>query len=126
MKTILSKKNILSIFVISFFVLLAFGSGSDDNKKADGTKKTDREILIEKQFSAWDGSHPQLESMIKEAMNDPDSYEHVETVYWDLQDHLVIRTTYSGKNAFGGRVKNWVKAKVDFEGNVLEIIDEGS
>lgn len=126
MKNNLKKKHIISILVVGFFVFLAFGSGESEKKNSDGTVKTERQILIEKQFSAWDGSHPELERMIKDAMNDPDSYEHIETVYWDLQDHLVIRTTYSGKNAFGGRVKNWVKAKVDFYGNVLEIIDEGS
>ncbi len=56
-------------------------------------------------------------------MNDPDSYEHVETVYWDMTDYVVVQTTYSGKNAFGGRVKNSVKAKADNNGNIIEIID---
>lgn len=42
-----------------------------------------RKKKIESQFSAWDGSHRNLERIIKEAMNDPDSYDHVETVYWD-------------------------------------------
>ena len=58
-------------------------------------------------------------------MNDPDSYEHVETIFWDMNEYLVVRTTYRGKNVFGGVVKNYVKAKVDFNGNVLEIIEEG-
>lgn len=81
---------------------------------------------IEKGFSAWDGSHRQLERFIKEAMNDPDSYSHVETVFWDRGDHLVVRTTYRGKNAFGGVVKEWVKAKADLDGNLLEIIEHSN
>ena len=39
-----------------------------------------REQRIQEQFSPWDGSHRGLESFIQRAMNDPDSYEHVETV----------------------------------------------
>ena len=58
-------------------------------------------------------------------MNDPDSYDHFETVYWDKGDHLIVRTTFRGKNAFGGVVKNWVKAKVDLNGNVIEVIEQG-
>jgi len=57
-------------------------------------------------------------------MNDPDSYDHVETVYWDRGDHLVVRTTFRGKNAFGGIVKNSVKAKVSLDGQVLQIIEQ--
>jgi len=85
-----------------------------------------RKENIQKLFSAWDGSHRGLEKIIKDAMNDPDSYKHVETVYWDMGDHLVVRTTYRGKNAFGGVVKNWVKAKIGLDGKVLEIIEQGT
>lgn len=59
-------------------------------------------------------------------MNDPDSYKHLETECWDMKTYLVVRTTYSGKNAYGGRVKAWVKVKVDLDGNILEVMDEGS
>jgi len=88
--------------------------------------QAERKKQIEKQLSGWDGSHIQLTKLIKKAMNDPDSYEHDETVYWDMGSHLVVRTTYRGKNAFGGVVRNWVKAKTDIEtGTVLEIIEQG-
>ena len=57
-------------------------------------------------------------------MNDPDSYEHVETVYWDRDDHLVVSTTFRGKNAFGGTVSNTVKAKVSLDGQDIEIVEQ--
>ena len=120
-------KHLLSVMAVCLFIFLAFGSDDDDQKKnADGTPKTERQLKIEKQFSAWDGSPNNLKKAIKDAMNDPESFEHVETKYWDMKDHLVVLTTYRGKNAFGGKVKNWVKAKVDMEGNVLEIIEQGN
>lgn len=120
--------HLLSALIACFFIVLAFGSDDEkkEEKNADGTPKTERQIKLEKQFSAWDGSHLELTRIIKKAMNDPDSYEHVETNYWDMNDHIVVRTTYSGKNAFGGRVKNWVKAKFDDEGKLIEIMEEGN
>lgn len=92
---------------------------------AEAKRKEKRKKRIESGFSAWDGSHRGLTKVIKAAMNDPKSYEHVKTVYWDRGNHLVVRTTFRGKNAFGGVVPNWIKAKVDLDGNVLAIIEQG-
>lgn len=78
---------------------------------------------IERGFSSWDGSHRGLTRSIKEIMNDPSSYEHVKTVYWDRNDHLIVQTTFRGKNAFGALVINRMKAKVDLDGNVLKVIE---
>ena len=78
---------------------------------------------IERQFSAWDGSHRKLESLIKSSMNNPASYEHVKTVYSQTKDHLVVRTTFRGTNAFGAIVTNAVKARVNIsDGEVVEIL----
>jgi hypothetical protein len=120
--------HLLSALIACFFIVMAFGSDDEkkEEKNEDGTPKTERQIKLEKQFSAWDGSHVELTKIIKKAMNDPNSYDHVETNYWDMKNHIVVRTTYSGKNAFGGRVKNWVKAKFDDEGKLIEIMEEGN
>jgi hypothetical protein len=85
----------------------------------------ERQKLIEAQFSVWDGSHINLEKLIKKNMNDPGSYKHVETRYSDMNDHLIVRTTFRGKNAFGAVVVNWVKAKVDLNGNIVSLIEQG-
>jgi hypothetical protein len=90
-------------------------------KTAEGSRKE----RLERGFSAWDGSHRGLTKVIKESMNDPKSYEHVETRYADKGDHLIVKTTFRGKNAFGGVVPNWVIAKTDLDGNVLEVIAQG-
>jgi hypothetical protein len=81
-----------------------------------------RQKNIESQFSAYDGSHRNFERVIKASMNDEDSYEHIETKYWDMGDHLIIQTSFSGKNAFNATVKNYMKARVSLEGQVLEIL----
>jgi hypothetical protein len=84
-----------------------------------------RKERIEAQFSGWDGSHRNLEKIIKKSMHNPDSYKHTETVYWDRGDHLVVKTTYRGTNAFGGVVTNWTMARVDLDGTVTEIVGQG-
>lgn len=103
-------------------------SSSAPKVSAPVKAKTPEEIRqerIRKGFSLWDGSHRELEKIIKKSMNDPDSYVHVETAYDDKGDHLLVKTTFRGKNAFGGVVKNWVIAKADLDGNIIGIISKG-
>lgn len=98
-----------------------------DRKARELAREREEERIkrIKRGFSEWDGSHKGLTKVIKSMMNDPGSYKHVETMYWNQGDHLIVRTSFRGKNAFGGIVLNWVKAKVDLDGNVLEIIEQG-
>lgn len=85
--------------------------------------KKARDKKIQALFSPWDGSLPALETAIKNRMNNPDSYKHVETVYWDKGSYLLVRTTFRGTNGFGAVVTERVFAKVDLNGNVIEILN---
>lgn len=86
-------------------------------------KKQDRKKMISSYFSPWDGSCTILENYIKENMNDPDSYKHVETRYGDYGDYLTIRTKYRGKNAFGGTVTNYAAIKIDLNTKKITVIE---
>ncbi len=57
-------------------------------------------------------------------MNDPESYEHVETRFRDDGNSIFVITEFRGKYAFGGKVKITVSARVVFEGNVIEVINQ--
>jgi hypothetical protein len=81
-----------------------------------------RKKRIESTFSAWDGSHRGLVEYVKNNMNDPRSFEHVETKYGDRGNHLIVEMRFRGKNAFGGVVVNSVRARCGLDGNVIEII----
>ncbi len=120
MKIKWSTWKIVGVFAFIFFVVIVYSSYQEQTPVEEPRKER-----IEKQFSSWSGSHYGLTKLIKEAMNDPNSFEHVETVYVDKGEYLKVKTTYRGKNAFGGVVKNWVWAKVDLKGNVIEIIEQG-
>lgn len=132
------KKNIGCLGVIGILILLGIFSSLFDKQNKTTTSsstsgtassvKTPEELRkerVERAFSPWDGSQRKLEAFIKESMNDPDSYDHVKTVYWDKGSYLIVMTTFRGKNAFGGVVKNWVKAKTDLDGNIIEILETG-
>lgn len=131
-------KKIGCLGIIGILILLGMFSGlfnkqntsttSSSKSSTTSSVKTADEIRkerIERAFSPWDGSHRNLERFIKESMNDPSSYDHIKTVYWDNGSYLVIKTDFRGKNAFGGIVKNWVRAKADLDGNIIEIIETG-
>ena len=93
------------------------------NAKAQAKKN--RKEKIEKQFSPWDGSHTKLKNIIKQNMNDPDSFEHDKTVYWDKGHYLLVLTNFRGRNGFGGMARNYFKAKFTLNGDLMEIVESG-
>ena len=97
-------------------------ASSDQTGRAKLTPKAVRQKQIEKQFSAQNGVHLGLEKAIKDNMNDPDSYEHIHTAYFDEGNYLAVFTHFLGRNGNNGVVNNEVIAKVDLQGTVLEII----
>lgn len=112
--------------VFSIIVVLLFGGYlkcqmAPPKPKAPQT----REERIKSQFSGWDGSRYGLTKLIKESMNNPKSYENAETRYIDKGDFLIVSTRFRGTNIFGGVVENWIMAKVDLDGNVIEVIAQG-
>jgi len=47
----------------------------------------------------------------------------LESLYWEHDNYLIVMTTFRGKNVFGGVVKNFIKAKVDLEGNIIKVLE---
>lgn len=75
-----------------------------------------------RQFSKWDGSHVTSVAAIKAAINDPDSFKHGETVYFQRKDGTIkVLTTFYARNGFGGMVKALAETIVDAQGNVLKL-----
>lgn len=91
--------------------------------QAAATAKAERRQKIEEQFSGYDGSHRKFERLIKQSMNDPDSYDHVETKYSDKGSFIRVFCTFRGKNAFGGLVKNTKVADFTIDGTFLQEVE---
>lgn len=115
-----NKKIATWVIIIGTLVSIIYFTSSEKTP----TPQEARKARIEKQFSPSDGSHINLTKLIKESMNDPESYENVNTNYIDEDSIIVVSQSYTGKNAFGGRVKGYVRAKVDTLGNVLSILEQ--
>ncbi|HBV85743.1 MAG TPA: hypothetical protein DEF42_03590 [Desulfosporosinus sp.] len=92
--------------------------------KAIADAQADYKAWVDGQFSAWDGSNRHLVSLLKDNLNDPKSFDHVETVYWDKGDHLIIKMTYRAKNGFGGLVLQNVTGKSDYKTQTISIISQ--
>lgn len=73
-------------------------------------------------FSAWNGYNRELVRLVKIRMNDRKSFEHVNTSYTLLDDYAIVVMEFRGKNKFGALVLNSVKAKVNYDCEVLEIV----
>lgn len=85
--------------------------------------KMDYKEWIDNQFSAWDGSHMDLVNLVKGNMNDPKSFEHVETKYVDNGDNLTIFMKFRGTNAFGGKILNTVTGIADYKTSTIKIVE---
>lgn len=77
---------------------------------------------FQKYLSDWDGSFPPLKDYIKENINDPSSFEHVQTGYIVRDGWVEVKTIYRAKNGFGALVKEAVIAKASNDGKLLEIL----
>jgi len=90
--------------------------------QAEAERKNEiREKFEKTLMSSWDGSNRALERYIKANMNDPKSYEHIETRYSINYDKgvAVLMTKFRGKNAFGGVVVNACVATQDINSGKL-------
>lgn len=86
---------------------------SEENSISPGNSKEVAMKANEKYFSAWNGSNPEFVKVIKDRMNDPDSFQHVETSYADKGSYLRIQMTFRGKNAFDATVTSIVTCTFD-------------
>lgn len=103
-----------------------------ENNKLTKVQREEIEIEIksirtlefaDKNISAWDRSNPKLVSATKKRMENPDSFEHIETTFDYKKDMVEATMTFRGNNAFGGKVLNVVKGIFDYDGNLIEIAD---
>lgn len=114
------------ILAVVFLIMVLSGGKSTNTDLDKPDAPPSREQQIKAGFSSWNGAHYGLEKLIKKAMNNPDSYEHVKTIYSEEADGLVVTTQYRGTNGFGGVVTNKIMAKTDLNGNVIAILYQGS
>lgn len=109
------------IGLVIIIAVVKFSCKGSDESSESSKKQIPRKDRIDKQFS-YDGSHKKLKEYIKSILNDPDSYENIKTVFWDRDSIIVVKTEFTAKNGYGGRVRNIIMANCDtLEGNIIKI-----
>ncbi len=116
------KKGCLILTVLIAIIVSVAAITCDNEPKKFLTKQEIHQQNIQKLFSGWDGSHIKLTEKIKKTLNDPKSFEHIETTYKDMDSFLIVNTTFTAKNGFGGTLKNEVIIISDTLGNITEIL----
>jgi len=85
--------------------------------------KTKDELIKEKFTSSLDGCPQDMKQRVKKLMNDPNSFECIETNVISRKDGYVLIMQFRGKNEFGGVVKNVAKAEYDAEGEFSTFVN---
>lgn len=112
------------VVVIGGIILFSMVFGSPtQNQSQPRTPEQIRTQQIQQHFSAWNGAHEGLEPLVKSQLLSPDSYEHIETRYTDRGEYLIVTMKYEASNAFGVKIRQFVKAKTTIDGKVLEILE---
>ncbi len=74
-------------------------------------------------LSAWDGSHPEFVKAVQDRLNDPDSFQHDDTLVWtvrpDGRNQIVM--AFRAKNGFGGTVRH--KAAGTFDNKTCSFVE---
>ena len=96
------------------------------NKQQSDYEANDPKGRIERHFSKYDGSYTKFRNYIKDNLNDPSSFEHVETRYTDNKDGTVnVIMKYRGKNAFGGIITKYAKCTLNTStGDFSDVVTE--
>lgn len=74
-------------------------------------------------FTGMDGYNLPLVKYVKEHLHNPDSFEHVETKFILKDSYALVFMKYRAKNGFNALILNTITAKVDFDCQVVEIIE---
>lgn len=84
----------------------------------------ERKANFEKEcFTGLDGYNLSLVNLVKENMNDDDSFEHVETKYKMMNEYAIVTMKFRGNNKFGAKVLNTITAKINYDCQVIKIIE---
>lgn len=83
-------------------------------------------IALEKKYEKintliTNGRFLDLEMVIREGLNDTDSFEHVLTEMEDKGKYVLVRITARAKNGFGAKILTQFDAKLGFDGSIISI-----
>lgn len=93
------------LLLITTCCLIMWGCG-----ESSSSTNYDSENEITKWMSKYDGSIFEFEYEVKKLLDDPDSFEHVETA---ASSSAKVKMTFRAKNKFGAKVLNTAYADLN-------------
>lgn len=104
------------MIVVLVVIIYAWCTGRKERVKEEAQNPAERCL------SDWDGSHKGLVDATKALMNDPGSFNHVETRYSYTPggNEVFLTMTFRGKNGFGGTVTQTVTGTIDRDCNLTK------
>jgi len=108
----------ISLSILVLVIVISIASGGSDNSKSDKPVVTRKE-RVDALFSDWDGDQDAVKDWIKSQLNDPDSYKNIATKFKDEGDSILVRTEFTAKNGFGGRLRYLCYAYIDSAGHFM-------
>ena len=108
---------IIAVIAALFWIITPSDSGEAENDRNTPQAK------VERQFHPWDGRHRALEDLVVDNLNDPNSFEHLESRYTHNESERTIRVwmDYTASNRMGGTVRGTAIAVFDYDGDVVDI-----
>lgn len=73
-------------------------------------------------LSNYDGSFPPLVEYTKKNLQNPKTFEHVETGFIIREEYVEVKMVYRAENGFGAHRKESIVAAVDEKGYLIEIL----
>lgn len=114
-------RKLFVAFLIMFVGPMLFFKIACSGKEVKLSKSELHKKNIEKMF-LWDGG-PQRElfNLVNNDLNDPKSFEHINTYWIEGNGAISIIMTFTAKNGFGGTMKKTVSVESDTLGHITKI-----
>lgn len=122
-------KDCVILIVVGIVLLFVMESclGGDDKHIINAPKleQIEKPLTMEekfkKDFMIDDDKCPSMDLYIKKNMNlrDPESYQHIKTVFFSQSDTIVVMIRFRSKNGFGGYEEGIVKSDIK-NGKILD------
>lgn len=110
-----------SIIIVALFTTLSAASPDQNLMAQSATNLKARQIS--KLFTGPDGTHLNLAIIIQAGLSNLDSFQHQQTTYVDKGEYLVVNMHYQAEGASGEAIDRFARAKVDFTGKVISILE---
>lgn len=79
--------------------------------------------FIDRSNKTYSGLTPEMRDNLKARLNFPDTFSCENIQIFDMGKYYILNITFTAKNAFGMKLTNVAKYKIDFETNTYSLIE---